>query len=624
MWAVNTASRSRNVAGLVAVAVLAVVAAISLFAVLPPGAQADAPPDHFSAERAFAHVDQVGEEVHVAGQPRAADGARLHRRHADGLGLRPERAGRRRRRRRARRLYAMAHVRNVVAVLPGTDSTGRVFLIAHYDSVQVSYGANDDGAGVATLLETARALTNGPPPRNDIVFVFTDAEEACLCGAEAFVSQHPLAADGGVVLNFEARGANGPVDHVRDHPRQRRRRRRLRRGRARTRSATSFAVEVYRILPNDTDFSPFRDSGRLHRAEHRLHRRLGGLPLARRTRPDYMDLGSLQHHGVQRPGAGPGVRRRRHRRAVAAVRRRRHVLPGVRRAGALPGLVGLAARVLALLAVAGLVVLARRRGLSSVGRGLVAGFGLGLIPLLAGRRCWPSCCGGCWSLIRPGYANMIDPWWPGWFRAGVVALVADRRAHLVRAAAQAVRARGRWPSARSGWLAVLGVVFAAVVPGGSYLAALPALAGGHRRVRLAAAAGRLDAAAGADSRRRRRRRDPGPDRDAVLPGARAGHRRGRGDLRRDAGHGPAAGVRVAVSRRHQGGPGEPLRARGGAGGDHAGGSRGGAGRRRWSGRYPTTRSRRPPTDARRWCCDREAIIAGGGRPRPLSSPVRSR
>jgi hypothetical protein len=26
--------------------------------------------------------------------------------------------------------------------------------------------------------------------------------------------------------------------------------------------ATSFAVEVYRILPNDTDFSPFRDSGR--------------------------------------------------------------------------------------------------------------------------------------------------------------------------------------------------------------------------------------------------------------------------------------------------------------------------------------------------------------------------
>ena len=41
-----------------------------------------------------------------------------------------------------------------------------------------------------------------------------------------------------------------------------------------------------------------------------------------------------------------------------------------------------------------------------------------------------------------------------------------------------------------GWLAVLGVVLAAFVPGGSYLAALPALAGalaGHRRAAAAAA-----------------------------------------------------------------------------------------------------------------------------------------
>ena len=84
-------------------------------------------------------------------------------------------------------------------------------LFAHYDSVQVSYGGNDDGAGVATLLETARALTPGRGRANDIVFLFTDAEEACLCGAEAFVSQDPLAADGGVVLNFESRGSSGPA-----------------------------------------------------------------------------------------------------------------------------------------------------------------------------------------------------------------------------------------------------------------------------------------------------------------------------------------------------------------------------------------------------------------------------
>ena len=57
--------------------------------------------------------------------------------------------------------FGMARVRNVIAVLPGTAPTGRVFLVAHYDSVQVSYGGNDDGAGVATLLETARILARG-------------------------------------------------------------------------------------------------------------------------------------------------------------------------------------------------------------------------------------------------------------------------------------------------------------------------------------------------------------------------------------------------------------------------------------------------------------------------------
>ena len=43
--------------------------------------------------------------------------------------------------------FGMARVRNVIAVLPGAASTGRVVMFAHYDSVQVSYGGNDDGAG---------------------------------------------------------------------------------------------------------------------------------------------------------------------------------------------------------------------------------------------------------------------------------------------------------------------------------------------------------------------------------------------------------------------------------------------------------------------------------------------
>ena len=59
--------------------------------------------------------------------------------------------------------FAMAAVSNVVARIPGTAPTSTLFLMAHYDSVQISYGANDDGAGTSALLETARALSTGGP-----------------------------------------------------------------------------------------------------------------------------------------------------------------------------------------------------------------------------------------------------------------------------------------------------------------------------------------------------------------------------------------------------------------------------------------------------------------------------
>jgi hypothetical protein len=79
-------------------------------------------------------------------------------------------------------------------------------------------------------------------------------------------------------------------------------------------------------------------------------------------------------------------------------------------------------------------------------------------------------------VLRPGYAEMIDPWRPGWFRVGVVALVAT----VVLTWYGLLRRRiGAWPLTIGAlaWFAVLGLVLAAATPGGSYLAALPALAG---------------------------------------------------------------------------------------------------------------------------------------------------
>ena len=51
--------------------------------------------------------------------------------------------------------------RNVVATLPGTDtSSNATFIIcAHYDTVEISPGAIDDGSGVAAVLATANILS---------------------------------------------------------------------------------------------------------------------------------------------------------------------------------------------------------------------------------------------------------------------------------------------------------------------------------------------------------------------------------------------------------------------------------------------------------------------------------
>ena len=99
---------------------------------------------------------------------------------------------------------------NVLARLEGTAKGGKAFLVAaHYDSVSRGPGANDDGAGVAAMLETLRALKAGPQLKNDVIFLFTDGEEPGLLGAQAFVEGHPWAEDVGAVLNLEAPGNTG-------------------------------------------------------------------------------------------------------------------------------------------------------------------------------------------------------------------------------------------------------------------------------------------------------------------------------------------------------------------------------------------------------------------------------
>jgi hypothetical protein len=153
-------------------------------------------------------------------------------------------------------------VHNVVAKLKGTEENGKaILLVSHYDSVPSSFGASDDGAGVAAMLETLRALTaTVTPRRSDVIFLFTDGEENGLLGAQAFVNEHRWAKDVGLVLNFEARGNGGPsimfetsdenawlireFAKAAPHP-----------------VANSLAYEIYKLLPNDTDLTVFKQAG---------------------------------------------------------------------------------------------------------------------------------------------------------------------------------------------------------------------------------------------------------------------------------------------------------------------------------------------------------------------------
>ncbi len=189
-----------------------------------------------------------------------------------------------------------AAVDNVICLKRGTHPGRSVVLMAHYDAVPRSHGAADDGSGVVAILETLRALQHSPPLGNDLVAVLTDAEEAGLLGAEAFVDLHPWAQGAGVVLNVDSRGVSGPAymfqttvgdaplisilaDAVPDA------------------RASSLTGDVYRLLPSDTDLSIW-----LHSAWQGGGYNLGfvgGVTHYHTPRDNVasLDPGSLQHEG---------------------------------------------------------------------------------------------------------------------------------------------------------------------------------------------------------------------------------------------------------------------------------------------------------------------------------------
>ncbi|HEV7426530.1 MAG TPA: M28 family peptidase [Thermoanaerobaculia bacterium] len=150
-------------------------------------------------------------------------------------------------------------VANVIAHTPGDSRPNALVIAAHYDSVAAGPGVSDDGVGMAALVETARALRN-EHFRNPIVYLVTDAEEVALLGAEGFVADAGLLRSTAAVINVEARGTSGPSFLFETSRRNAWLARVI--AQALPRPATSsLYYDIYELLPNDTDLTVFKRAG---------------------------------------------------------------------------------------------------------------------------------------------------------------------------------------------------------------------------------------------------------------------------------------------------------------------------------------------------------------------------
>lgn len=219
----------------------------------------DAPLSEFSTTRGLKHIKTISKEPHYVGTSYHQEVLTYLDTQLKKLGLETEIQ----KSAILSKSNNLVETQNLIARIKGSESSKALLLLTHYDSAphSKSYGASDDGNGIGVILEGIRTfLHNKSPNKNDIIIVFSDAEELGLNGAYAFASEHPWAKEVGLVLNFEARGSSGPSMML-----------------AETNSgnanlikgfseanpeypvSNSLMYSIYKMLPNDTDLTAFRE-----------------------------------------------------------------------------------------------------------------------------------------------------------------------------------------------------------------------------------------------------------------------------------------------------------------------------------------------------------------------------
>jgi hypothetical protein len=225
--------------------------------------QTEAPLSEFSTKRALSIVKEISKKPHFVGSKNHEVITNYLQKELQNLGIETS----------VQEGFTMTEKgtlvksKNIIAKIKGSINSKALLLLSHYDSAPHSYskGASDDASGIATILESIRAfLHNKTPHKNDIIILFTDAEELGLNGAALFVTEHKLAKEVGLVLNFEARGSSGPSYMLMEtNDGNAKMVDAFKAGHVSYPVSNSLMYSIYKMLPNDTDLTVFREEGKI-------------------------------------------------------------------------------------------------------------------------------------------------------------------------------------------------------------------------------------------------------------------------------------------------------------------------------------------------------------------------
>ena len=244
--------------GLIAVFIILLTVWINFNFEQPSANMEEVAADGFSTQRAFKHVKVLGDQAHYVGSANHSQVRNYIVEELQQLGLEVQ----------TQEAYnlnkngVLVKPQNILARIKGSENKNAVVLMTHYDSaMHSSPGASDAASGVATILEGLRAfLQQGGETKNDIIILFTDAEELGLNGAELFVKDHPWAKEAKLALNFEARGSGGNSFMLLEtNQKNASLIKAFKNAKPDYPVGNSLAYSIYKMLPNDTDLTVLRE-----------------------------------------------------------------------------------------------------------------------------------------------------------------------------------------------------------------------------------------------------------------------------------------------------------------------------------------------------------------------------